>query len=317
MKTSALNPKRLPLVVEPDGGDAGPETLFELCGARGDFLRGRLLEHGALLLRGFDVRGAPELARFVRLFSAREPLDYAGGASPRIHLGGGVYTSTEYPSRVTLSPHNELSYTCRYPAQIFFCCATAPARGGETPLADSRAILRHLDAEVVARFRRKQILYVRNLSGEAGSGYSWQDAFETHDRRAVEEFCRAGAIRFRWREDGGLRLEEVRPATAAHPQTGEEVWFNQAEGFHPSALDPETYRSLTAHAREEDFRLNAYYGDGSPLEPSALAHVREVVRREAVLVPWREGDVLVVDNLLACHGRMPFEGPRRILVAMA
>ena len=95
MKTSALNPKRLPLVVEPDGGDAGPETLFELCGARGDFLRGRLLEHGALLLRGFDVRGAPELARFVRLFSARVPLDYAGGALSRIHLGGGVYTLTE------------------------------------------------------------------------------------------------------------------------------------------------------------------------------------------------------------------------------
>ena len=319
MKTRYLNDRRLPLVVEPDEGDpAGsrPEALFELCRTRGEFLRSRLLTHGALLLRGFGVTCAHEFARFVRLFSGKEPLDYLGGASPRNKLEGGVYTSTEYPSRLTLSSHNELSYTYRWPAHLFFCCVVAPARGGETPLADSRVILKSIDPEIVERFRRKRIMYVRNLSGVEGSGYSWQEAFETREREAVEEFCRAGGISFGWREDGGLRLSEVRPATAEHAQTGEEVWFNQAEGFHPSALDPETYRALISHGPEEEFRLNSYYGDGSPLEPAALAHVREVVRRESVLVPWRAGDVLVVDNLLACHGRMPFEGPRKILLAM-
>jgi alpha-ketoglutarate-dependent taurine dioxygenase len=36
-----------------------------------------------------------------------------------------------------------------------------------------------------------------------------------------------------------------------------------------------------------------------------------------VPVPWQAGDILVVDNMLACHGRMPFSGPRKILLAMA
>ncbi|MFN2414368.1 MAG: TauD/TfdA family dioxygenase, partial [Pyrinomonadaceae bacterium] len=30
-----------------------------------------------------------------------------------------------------------------------------------------------------------------------------------------------------------------------------------------------------------------------------------------------EGDVMMLDNFLSSHGREPFAGPRRILVAMA
>jgi alpha-ketoglutarate-dependent taurine dioxygenase len=317
MRTSYLNGKSLLLVVEPGRGvRPAAETLSALCRARGDELRARLLECGALLLRGFRPAGAAGFARFVREFSGREPLDYVGGASPRVKLGGGLYTSTEYPSRYSLSLHNELSYTYRWPAHLYFYCETAPAEGGETPLGDSRSILARLDGEVVGRFKRKGVKYVRNLGGAAGTGYSWQEAFETEEVSEVEAYCRAGGVRAEWRADGGLRLTEVRPATARHPSTGEEVWFNQAEGFHPSALDAEDYEAQTAAAGEEGLRLNAFHGDGSPLDPASLAHIRAVARAEMVLVPWQAGDILILDNLLACHGRMPFKGPRRILLAM-
>jgi hypothetical protein len=173
-----------------------------------------------------------------------------------------------------------------------------------------------MDAEVVREFKRKEIKYVRNLHGGEGSGYSWQEAFETGDKRAVEAHCRAGGADFRWREDGGLTLTEVRPATMRHPATGEEVWFNQADGFHPSGMDAETYEELISMMREEEFRLNSYYGDGTPLDPSLLNRAREVIRAETVLVPWREGDILILDNLLTAHGRMPFTGARKIHLAM-
>lgn len=36
----------------------------------------------------------------------------------------------------------------------------------------------------------------------------------------------------------------------------------------------------------------------------------------AVDVRWERGDVLLLDNMLAAHGRRAFEGEREIVVAM-
>jgi len=318
MKTSFINRQMLPLLVEPDERAENRPDCEQISrlSLGNEYLRDKLLEHGALLLRGFPALDPPAFAEFVRQFSGKTPLSYAGGASPRINLGGGVYTSTEYPGHYALSLHNEMSYTSRWPRHLFFYCAIAPERGGETPLADSRRVLKKIDAEVVGQFKRKKIRYVRNLHGGSGTGYSWQEAFETEDRAVFENLCRAACIDWTWRADGGVRLSEVRPATAVHPQTGEEVWFNQAEGFHPSASGVAADSELNSPVSEDELRLNAFHGDGSSLSLSALEHIREVTRAEAAFFPWRASDILIVDNMLACHGRMPFRGARKILVAM-
>lgn len=315
MKTSFLYGKALPLVVEPDVSDSR-EDLLHLSLNQRESLHEELLQHGALLLRGFPASTAHELARFVRLFSGKELKNYVGGASPRIKICDGVYTSTEYSQQITLALHNELSYTYQWPEHLFFCCVTPAAKGGETSVGDSRAILKNIDPEVLRQFKSKKICYVRNLCNGQGSGFSWQDAFETTDRKVVESYCLRGGIDFRWREDGGLRLAEVRPATERHPLTNEEVWFNQADGFHPSTLDRATYDALVYEIKEEDFRLNSYFGDSTALDTGALAHIREVIRRETVPVTWQAGDILILDNMLAAHGRMPFTGSRKILLAM-
>ena len=38
---------------------------------------------------------------------------------------------------------------------------------------------------------------------------------------------------------------------------------------------------------------------------------------QATVFPWRAGDVVMLDNVLVSHGRMPFSGQRKILLAMA
>ena len=94
--------------------------------------------------------------------------------------------------------------------------------------------------------------------------------------------------------------------------------FNQAEGFHPSGLDQDTYAELLGVCGSEDrFRLNAQYADGSLIDPGTLAIVREVVQQETKPHVWRKGDVLVLDNMLMAHGRRRFRGPRRIAAALS
>jgi hypothetical protein len=102
-----------------------------------------------------------------------------------------------------------------------------------------------------------------------------------------------------------------------HPETGEEVWFNQADGFHPTALDPVSYAEAMAFAGSEDcFRLGVTYGDGREIDRSDLEKVRAAIGSETRQHRWRKGDVLVLDNLLVAHGRRPFSGPRKIVLAM-
>jgi alpha-ketoglutarate-dependent taurine dioxygenase len=297
-------------------------ALLALVRAREGFLAERLLNHGAILFRGWAVRSCEQFAELVEGLSGQGGLlQYRGGASPRRPLSAGtapVYNSTEYPPDMELSLHNELSYSGAWPDRIYFLCLTAPAQGGETTLGDSRRILARMPSGVRARFESKGIRYIRNLPSGAGSGYSWQDAFATADRAEVERHCSAIGAEHEWLEGDLLRVMEVRPAIAVHPATGEEVWFNQADGFHPSVLDPATHAELLALCgREERFRLNVTFGDGTPIPLSDLAAIRQVIRSETMPHAWEAGDLLMLDNVLAAHGRRPFSGERRIAVAMS
>lgn len=308
---------RLALAIEPQGRGAASDLVEMIADQRAALSR-ELLGPGALLLRGWDVASLADFMAVVRAFAGERPLfGYAGGASPRSALGEGSYSSTDYPSHVALSLHNELSYTDVYPRLLFFACLQAPESGGETTLGDSRRILRAIEPEVTERFRKRQVRYLRNLSPFRGGGYSWREAFETDDPREAETRAAAMGGTVEWQSGEVLRLSQTRPATAVHAETGEEVWFNQADGFHPSALDPISYAEAMAFAgSEERFRLGVSYGDGGQIDLRDLEVVRAAIRSETRLHRWREGDVLVIDNLLVAHGRRPFSGPRKIVLAM-
>jgi alpha-ketoglutarate-dependent taurine dioxygenase len=313
----------LPIAVCPRSEDeAGFDDLLALVGREHARLSEQLLTAGAILFRGFRVGTCEEFSALVEALSGPSAmLEYRGGASPRSALGSGaqpVYNSTEYPAAIELPLHNELSYSASHPAQIYFFCLVAPEEGGETTLGDSRRILRNMPADIRDRFERKGICYIRNLASGKGSGYSWQDAFGTEDRGEVERHCAALGAEHEWLSGGALCIRETLPALATHPVTGEQVWFNQADGFHPSGLDPASYAELMdLYGSEDRFRLNVTYGEGTPIEAAALETVRDVIRREAIPHAWQAGDVLMLDNMLAAHGRRPFSGARRIAVAMS
>jgi len=76
-------------------------------------------------------------------------------------------------------------------------------------------------------------------------------------------------------------------------------------------------QSLLSAFHEEDLPRNVFYGDGSPIESAVLDEIREIYEREAVRFEWRQGDVLLLDNILVSHGRESFTPPREMLVIMA
>jgi alpha-ketoglutarate-dependent taurine dioxygenase len=293
-----------PLCVESSTNSSN--TLLDLTTPESRRLKDALLEYGAVLLRGFNISSPDEFKCFAREFSGRELFNYAGGASPRTHLSShGLYTSTEYPPDIRIPLHNELSYSNLYPRFLFFWCVTPAGVGGETTLADSRKILKRIDPDIVARFKEKGVCYIRHLHAGRGTGYSWQDAFETDSHSEVENICHAIGAGYKWMSSDMLQVTQVCPATIFHPETGEEVWFNQADGFH-SAFS----------AGDSPPRLESRFGDGSLIEIHDLRMIRKAIDAETVAHSWRQDDVVVIDNLLAAHGRLPFKGKRKIVLAM-
>jgi len=302
---------RLPLVVEP--GMPGV-SLADWIGSNRELVGQKLVENGAILFRGFGIRTAEDFHHLTSAASG-ELLQYRERSTPRTAVGDRIYTSTEYPADQEIPMHNENSYSHKWPRKLWFFCHQAAPEGGETPLADSRKMLERIDPEVRRRFVEKGVMYVRNY--REGLDLDWRTAFQTDDREQVEEYCRQSGSEFEWLDGDRLRTRQVRHAVMDHPETGDTVWFNQAHLFHVSSLAPEVRESLLELHGEEDLPRNTYYGDGTPIEDSTMDHIRELYRQESVTFPWQEGDALLVDNVLVAHGRRPFSGPRKILVAMA
>ncbi|MFI7633172.1 TauD/TfdA family dioxygenase [Nonomuraea sp. NPDC049400] len=301
----------LPLVIRP----SKRVDLVTWTEANRELLERRLHTHGAILFRDFGVREVAEFERFA-LALTPDLLNYVEGSSPRTMLAEKVYTSTEYPPEYPISLHNELSYAHKWPAKLFFFCQTAPRSGGETPIADCRRVLRMLPQDLVSRFTRSGVRYLRNLRDADGPGLAWSTVFETRDKDFVERYCAEGGIDFQWHADGSLQTSQVRPAVIRHPVTGEPVWFNQADQWHPSNLGEELSAALNSVADAAELPINAAFGDGSPIDVRDLGLVRRTIRTAMVRFAWKEGDILLIDNMLVAHGRMPFTGPRRVLVTM-
>jgi len=312
VKTGLLDAERgFPFLVRP--AVEGVNLTSWVRGASA-WVEEKLLEHGALLFRGF---GVDSLEAFQEFFHAAcgEPIEYVYRSTPRHPVAGRVYTSTEYPAPESIPMHNEMSYSSTWPMKIGFYCSQPAERGGETPIADSRRVYDGVDPEIRRVFAEKGVMYSRNYGEHLD--LPWQNVFQTEDRDEVEAFCRKTGIEFEWFGDDHLRTRQVCPSVAKHPRRGEPVWFNQAHLFHVSALAEELRKALLASFSEEELPRNAFFGDGSPIPVDMLDAVRAVYDRESLAFPWEKGDVLVLDNMLFAHGRRPFEGSRKILVSMA
>ncbi|WP_073755352.1 TauD/TfdA family dioxygenase [Streptomyces sp. CB03234] len=280
--------------------------------ANAEALRSAMYEHAAVMVKGSGLVEQAELADLAEEIGGAT-LEYNERSTPRSRVTGKVYTSTEYPADQSIPQHNESAYSENWPHNVFFFCALAAQTGGETPVADSGAVLEKLPADLVRRFEDKGVLYTRTY--RTGMGLSWQEGFQSDDKGHVENYCAEHGIRTEWDGDV-LRTRQRRPAVTVHPVTGKKVWFNQAHLFHVEALPQAVREGLLEICGEDGLPRNAYYGDGSPIGAEEIETIQGAYAETTLAEPWRTGDLLMIDNILTSHGRRPFTGDRKVLVAM-
>ena len=219
------------------------------------------------------------------------------------------------PAEKFLLWHNENSFNHCWPTKLLFGCLSPAARGGQTPIVDSRKVFQLIDDEIKAQFDSKGVMYIRNYGN--GLGLDWQTVFRTDDKSLVEQECRKALMSVEWKEGDRLRTRCVRPGIVRHPRTGEYVWFNQAQHWHISCLDQAISKTLRSTFSDDDLPRHCCYGDGSVIADTVMDAICEIYQELEVVFDWQKGDILLIDNLLTAHARKPFSGDRQILVTMA
>lgn len=327
--TKYFNKEKLPLVIEPKDKNISKEKFFALLEDQNSFFKQHLQKSGGLLFRGFPLQSKEDFAAVIYHLKLGGFLDYVGGDSPRTKVTEGIYTSTEAPPSIKIPLHNELSFVKYHPKYISFFCEIPSETGGETILGDARAIYKAIDPDVRERFIENGIKYVscyyhksqfmEFINKLQRSHKSWIQVFETDSKDEVERKCRENEFDLNWSKKGWLQISQKRPSIMSHPQTKEPVWFNQVHlyDFNPRLLGWWRFLGAKLVYSQKHTRLHeVYYANGKKIPRKDIYHVMDVLDANTIAFPWQKGDTLVLDNVLAMHGRSTFTGKRRILTSM-
>ncbi|TCI85720.1 TauD/TfdA family dioxygenase [Tenacibaculum sp. M341] len=269
-----------------------------------------LLEHGAVLLRGFDIKGASDFNTMFKVF-AGDPLEYKNRTSPRDKVYENVYTSTSHPKDQEIHMHTENSYSKTFNRLIAFFCLVPPDVRGETPIVDERKLFKYLTKETLDAFRERGVKYVRNTI--PGVGLDWKTIYQTEDKTKVNKYLEENDIAYEWIGDDHLRIQWVLPAIQRHPITNEEVWFNHMYFGHKSLYDP----MVLEFFEEKDLPFVTYFGDGSEITDEVIQEFKDFYKEHTIDFSWQKDDFLLLDNMMFAHGRRPFDGKRTILTIMS
>lgn len=302
-----------PLVLAHVGGIATLEESCRWMEAQAAELDRAAAQTGVVLLRGLPLTTDQDFDALVaasgwRNFPYKESLSNA----VRINRTERVFTANEAPPEVAIYLHHEMAQTPLFPSKLFFFCERPADSGGATPVCRSDVVLRRLEVEhpqFVDDCRRHGLRYSNVMPPAAdfgsGMGRSWQSTLRAESREEAEARLSELGYSGEWLDDGCLRATTpALPAVRKLPD-GRETFFNQLiaafQGWRDQRNDPSRAICL---------------GDGRPLDVGAARRAAELGEEEAVNLAWQQGDVALVDNYVAMHGRRTFTGVRKVLASL-
>ncbi|KAI5072507.1 hypothetical protein GOP47_0012613 [Adiantum capillus-veneris] len=309
--------KLFPLVLTPPSPSESVIDACELLHTCRAFLEQKLKEHGALLLRGFPLRNGSDF------HSAVESLGWQTrsyiGSAPRSHVVGSVYTANDADPDKFINFHHEMSQiadVATWPSKVLFFCETPPLERGQTPLVMSHKVTQGVwmqCPDFMQKLEDLGLLYLKVQPLEKDLRYislqGWPTVLGTSDRKEAEE--RAKEIfnsKVEWLPGGDMKLV-TGPAKATRNFGREHnAWCNTITIFY----------SGTSHkiGISLEHPYDVVFGDGSPLPADAVETSRKILEENSVDIPWKQGDLMILDNFSVLHGRRAYKPPRQILVTL-
>lgn len=333
----------LPLVISSDDeSQKHKDVLVKWVEENKSQLEQKLTQHGAILFRGFDIKTPQDFEAIAKTFDNDLKNDYLG-TSPRDKKTDFVFSASELPPHYPIMQHCEMSFLPSAPRRLFFYCHIEPEYGGETPICDFRKVYNDLDPKIRTEFEQKGVKHIRNYSSPDNKSKNafqlkkWSDLFHTTDKAVIAEKSKLHDMQIEWKENDGLRVTNKNEATKTHPVTGEKVWFNHTQVFHLAAAALEYHKIHKRQKRWETFKtsmllelmtfynkhtknandqsMHVTFGDGTQIPQEYVEHIIDVIWKNMSINAWKKGDIICLDNFSTSHGRLPYYGPREVMVS--
>ncbi|MGH8549718.1 MAG: TauD/TfdA family dioxygenase, partial [Methylococcales bacterium] len=139
-------------------------------------------------------------------------------------------------------------------------------------------------------FHKNNIRYIRTGN--------WRVRFHTDNLDDVRDWCRISGLHFSYDAKTDVVTSEYVTSAVPVDQRGDVVFCN--------SILPVLWQEDEGHDKSL-VRLE----NGLPIPEEIVREIRDVTKRNRVLVKMRQNDVIWVDNTRALHGRMEFDDPDR------
>lgn len=297
-----------PTVIENDGSMKTLEQTKEWIAANREHLEKELLCTGALLFRGFPVVDAESYDSFFSAFNY-ENFTYKESLSNavRINFTELVFTANEGPRDVEINLHNEMAQTPIYPNRISLFCESPAEQGGATVLCRSDLIYNELvkaEPELTEKLEKVGLKYTTTMPGEdsseSGQGRSWRSTLSVASIAEAEVKLIELGYSWEWTEDGDLKAQTNALVGIKKVNDGRKVFFNQLIAAY------EGWEGV-----KENPSVALCFGDDSAISISFLETISKISEQLSFDLNWQAGDVAVVDNNLAMHGRRTHSGDKK------
>lgn len=279
-----------------------------------DKIKKELLKYGAIWFRGFDlmksVDGHRTMHEALGIEHCLDPL-HSSGLRKFTSERDALYEEVNKPSLrghyIGLHSESTAKRTAAYAS--FVCFQKATEGGGRFLVADGAAILGEMKTEVLQKlYDRKIRISVSNLDiPPTLPGFLKDGIKNVVDAAVAPKFDMD--LEMMYEQDGKPgRLQAVETAESPinrHPVTGMPVWFNNAHN-HARKL-----RDRRPCGVPEVGMTEVFFADTmEPLDLETCNEIKRASEKHITALAMEPGDVLLVDNYRALHGRDVFQGDR-------
>ena len=246
-----------------------------------------------LLFRGFDV--TPETFKKFTEFFSTNFVSYVGGAYSREMINGDktLLSVTGGKQKFAVPLHGEMYYRKQKPDIIWFYCVTPALKDGETTICDGIQIYNELSEPTQKLLKTKRIKYIRTYPAEA-----WHKIYQTDDLSLVEKICNDNDMQLKVNPDKSITTNYVTSALTESKCGNYKVFINNIL----PVVEQELKGSNSSLVRFED---------ESKIPDDVITEIKSVTEKLTYLVPWKKGDIVMVDNTRLMHGRKSFSDNQR------